>query len=73
MQLCGLVLQVDGTGKEPERAKKGREGSRQQGLTAGQLIKCFATHNFRCQDVAPGSEGGRGSVRGQSLRVPVAT
>lgn len=76
LQLHGLGLQVGGTGKELERAKKGREVSGKkgrQGLIAGELIKRFATHNFGYQDVALGSQGGRGSVRGWSLRVPVAT
>lgn len=42
-------------------------GRRQAGLTPGQLMKCFSTHNCRLQDVALGSGRVCYTVRGWAL------
>lgn len=64
-----------GQGRNQRELKREVRSGQQswQELPAGQLINCFATRHFRCQDVALGSEGGRGSVGGWHLQVPVAT
>lgn len=68
-QLSGQGLEVPAdlwacTVSRWDREGRERGAGRRQAV---QLMECFATRNFRCQDVALGSDRGCHTVRGWGL------